>query len=269
IIIQLDGILIQYILFVVKNLAKFPYAFVPVAHPPFWAIVGFFAFAFGIVNILWSRIAKIFAVIGLGTVILFFAFFASQNGIYFLGTKNSAVYISQNGTNLLYFDGSLSTIQRYILPEIYSIGRRTVDNLCLPSSQNILKNGNEIIKILHPQYVFVPQDFPDTILQKYSSENLKSSNIFSIKFISPKNCLISVKSKKILVLEAPPRDSIPKDARLAFINFPHNFCDNDEWAKSIPKIVLGTNAQGWSNILHRKFFRTVRNKNLALKIGDI
>ena len=269
IILQIDGILIQYILIVVKTLARFPYNFVPIANTPLWAVAGFFAFAFGTMNILWSRIARVFAVVGLATVILFFVSFSSSDGIYLLGSRHSVFFISKDGENALYFDGSSKAIRQDILLPIYSLGQRRVDNLCLPLSKNTLSDGATIFETLRPKNLFIPSDFPDTILQKYSNKNSRSSKIFSIKFVSQKNCLISVGDRSILVLEAPPKNSIPKNIELAYINFPYNLCDDAEWTKNIRKIIIGKNARGWNKIPNAKNMIKAESRTPVLKIGDI
>ncbi|RKZ33267.1 hypothetical protein DRQ33_04505, partial [bacterium] len=93
-ILSIDGLLLDYILFVVKTLSKFPYSFIPIAKPLLTAIFGYFIFVFIGINIIWHRTWKTIVPASIGILLILTGMSNSLHRIYFPAVDGSAVYIS-------------------------------------------------------------------------------------------------------------------------------------------------------------------------------
>jgi ComEC/Rec2-related protein len=204
-IMQLDGLVLSYIIFSVKILGNLPFSFIPVAHPTFLSIIGFYSVSFGGINIFWNKYAKYLALFGLLLLIIPPVFIKNNPDIVFFKSKGELFYIgSGNNAGIVYANCPSDAIERTLLPFLNARGKSSVELLALPVSRtNDSANAERITQLLKPARILHPQD-------SFSVDEI------SLKFTSLKNCLAKIDNYTIAILLSPP-ETLP-DADCYFID---------------------------------------------------
>ena len=233
-----DGLVLNYILAMTKFFGSLPFSFVAVAAPPLWALSGYYSFILGIANFLWSFACRIFVLAGALSMALFGATYSPPTGIFYI--PSGVVLFAGQEVSAVYADCAPSRVHSQVLPDMYSLGLRAADILFLPYGRPTARSPAQIIRGLSLGTVLCGEGFPDSLC----GGSAEISGEISGRFISPKNCIVEYRGKRVLILRAPP-DSLDEKFDLVVVDFPRNMPAPYIFVPSADIYVFGSDARGW------------------------
>ncbi len=265
-ILALDGFVLDYILFVVRLFSSLPFAFVPLAHPSAAAVLGYYALVIGAAEAPWRRWGRFTALFGLAAlaaaILPKIASGRPEAEVVFFKLNGTAVYARTRGADVLFLDCEPRDVEVAIVPFLYAVGRRRVDVLCLPLTRNTLSTAASLARLVEHESALVPPQFPDSARPEAAVNCSLSCADIGARFVSAKNCGLSLGGVSLLLALAPPK-GVPEDAWI-MLDFPAELSDDTTFVARARAVVLGSRALGWRKICKEAGVKTLDASRKAL-----
>ncbi len=249
--IKADKFFLCFILFVAKNIGKLPLSFIPL-NPDYLPAICYYASLLGFANSIWSKRARFFAAVGALAVLAPWFFHENACEVIFANARGNVVYFAdESGKSALFVDCDERCRNIVVFPLLTWKGRRSADVVCLPVTRRNIEN-RDVLQGLGGR-TLAPAQFPDSLTGGDWVRDSVSVGEISASFISPKNCIVSVRKAKLLILLAPIEE-VP-EASVLYINFPADFVDESDLdsyvdaARKSDEVILGGDARGWGRVL--------------------